>query len=213
MAARTNRRQHRRLRCLHARRRGAPARPTTRLHSPRKSAIRRTTSRRAVGKIELYSTHLQNDPIPMALERSRRSPSGYPMPRPPRSSPAPPQLQVAGATHSIHANQKKLGKVDPDDIWIHPQDAEERIQDGQPVKAERYGATLPARVTDNVVSASPRRKASGTPRTRKASTAKAAPTRYRRPHREWGHHLQHEFCSPPCQPMPAGDYLVNLRQR
>ena len=35
--------------------------------------------------------------IPTALERFRRSPSGFPMPRPTRSSTAPPQLQVAGA--------------------------------------------------------------------------------------------------------------------
>ena len=56
-------------------------------------------------------------------------------------------------THSIHGNQEKLGKVDPDDLWLHPDDAAARgIHDGQMVRIfNDQGATvLPARVTANI---------------------------------------------------------------
>ncbi|MEC8773535.1 MAG: molybdopterin dinucleotide binding domain-containing protein, partial [Pseudomonadota bacterium] len=48
---------------------------------------------------------------------------------------------------------EKLNRVDPDDVWVHPDDAVSRgIQDGQPVRVESaYGATiLPVRVTEDI---------------------------------------------------------------
>ena len=106
------------------------------------------------GKIELYSTHLQNDPNPYGIGEIPPIPVWISHAETNEEFPLRHHSSKSRArTHSIHANQEKLGKVDPDDIWIHPQDAEERgIQDGQPVKVmSAYGATiLPARVTENV---------------------------------------------------------------
>ena len=56
-------------------------------------------------------------------------------------------------THSIHGNQDKLNRVDPDDVWVHPEDAAMRgVLDGQPVRVESaYGSTiLPVRVTKDI---------------------------------------------------------------
>lgn len=106
------------------------------------------------GKIELYSTTLQNDPNPYGIGEIPPIPVWIPHAETDEEFPLRHHSSKSRArTHSIHANQEKLGKVDPDDIWIHPKDAEKRgIQDGQPVKVmSAYGATiLPARVTENV---------------------------------------------------------------
>jgi anaerobic dimethyl sulfoxide reductase subunit A len=56
-------------------------------------------------------------------------------------------------THSIHGNQKKLSRVDRDDVWLNTENAAERgIRDGQMVCVfNDLGATeLPARVTDRI---------------------------------------------------------------
>ncbi len=56
-------------------------------------------------------------------------------------------------THSIHGNQPHLARVDPDTVWMHPDDAAARgIVDGQPVRVfNDIGATvLPAQVTNRI---------------------------------------------------------------
>src|SRR4029079_1834919 len=56
-------------------------------------------------------------------------------------------------THSIHSNQPVLGRVDRDDIWLHPSDAAARgIANGDVVRVvnERRTVLLPARVTDRM---------------------------------------------------------------
>ena len=56
-------------------------------------------------------------------------------------------------THSIHSNQPVLGRVDRDDVWLHPADAGVRgIADGDLVRVfNGFGAVdLPARVTDRI---------------------------------------------------------------
>ena len=105
------------------------------------------------GKIEIYSTNLGE-------ARSVRSWRDFLHPemgaayRYERRLPTQPaQLEIRARTHSIHGNQKKLNRVDPDDVWMHPDDAVTRgIQNGQPVQVESpYGATiLPVRVTQDI---------------------------------------------------------------
>ncbi len=57
-------------------------------------------------------------------------------------------------THSIHGNQDLLSRVDPDTIWMHPMDAEQRgLKEGQPVRVYNdIGETvLPVQVTDRIL--------------------------------------------------------------
>jgi anaerobic dimethyl sulfoxide reductase subunit A len=119
------------------------------------------------GKIEIYSMTLAANPDPYGLGRI-----------PPIPTWIPPVGQVVGQgggkgagqgtgayplalcspksrarTHSIHGNQPRLGRVDPDSVWLHPDDAAVRgIADGDPVRVfNARGATiLPARVTDRI---------------------------------------------------------------
>ena len=56
-------------------------------------------------------------------------------------------------THSIHSNQPVLGRVDRDDIWLHPADAQARgIADGDTVRVfnEHGTVVMPAHVTDRM---------------------------------------------------------------
>jgi anaerobic dimethyl sulfoxide reductase subunit A len=56
-------------------------------------------------------------------------------------------------THSIHDNQPSVARVEPQAVWIHPDDAHARgIGDGQRVRVfNDNGVTvLPARVTDRI---------------------------------------------------------------
>jgi anaerobic dimethyl sulfoxide reductase subunit A len=108
------------------------------------------------GKIEVYSTALGENPDPYGLGPISPIPTWVPHAEFAPDSPYP--LQVCSSksrarTHSIHGNQPKLGKVDPDDLWIHPNDAAPRgIEDGDRVRVlSAHGATLlPARVTDEI---------------------------------------------------------------
>jgi anaerobic dimethyl sulfoxide reductase subunit A len=106
------------------------------------------------GKIELYSTVLQEDPNPYGIGEIPPIPVWIPHAETGAKYPLRFLSSKSRArTHSIHANQERLGRVDRDDIWIHPVDADKRgIQDGQPVKViSAHGATiLPAHVTENV---------------------------------------------------------------
>lgn len=108
------------------------------------------------GKIEIYSTLLAAKPdyyglgvippIPMWIAPGAdEADAGYPLELCSSKSRA--------RTHSIHGNQPLLNRVDPDTIWINPEDARARgIADGQTVRVfNPAGATvLPAEVTDRI---------------------------------------------------------------
>ncbi len=106
------------------------------------------------GRIEIYSEVLAADPDPYGL--------GAIPPIPTWIAPAddahrfPLSLctpKSRARTHSIHGNQPGLARVDPDTVWMHPDDAAARgIKDGQRVRVfNDVGATiLPAQVTDRI---------------------------------------------------------------
>ena len=106
------------------------------------------------GKIEVYCTTLADNPDPYGLGAMAPIPTWVPH----LDGDAAYPLQMCSAksrsrTHSVHANQEKLGKVDPDYVWMHPKDANARgIHDGQMVKVvSAHGATiLPAKVTEDM---------------------------------------------------------------
>ncbi|MDA0663337.1 MAG: molybdopterin-dependent oxidoreductase [Proteobacteria bacterium] len=106
------------------------------------------------GRIEIYSTGLGENPDPFGLGPISAIPTW--VPHIDTSAEYPLSLLSAKSrarTHSIHGNQEKLNRVDPDDIWMHPVDADARgIRDGQPVKVmSGYGASiLPVRVTEDI---------------------------------------------------------------
>ncbi len=106
------------------------------------------------GKIEVYCTTLADNPDPYGLGAMAPIPTWVPH----LDADAAYPLQMCSAksrsrTHSVHANQEKLSKVDPDYVWMHPRDADVRgIHDGQMVKVvSAHGATiLPAKVTEDM---------------------------------------------------------------
>ena len=106
------------------------------------------------GKIEVYSTALAANPDPFGLGVISPTPTW--VPHLDRSANFPLQMCSAKSrarTHSIHGNQEKLAKVDPDCVWIHADDAAARgIHHGQMVKVfSPHGATiLPAKVTKDI---------------------------------------------------------------
>ncbi len=106
------------------------------------------------GKIEIYSTTLAETPDPYGLGEVPPIPTWIPQleadERYPLALCSP---KSRARTHSVHGNQEKLAKVDPDDVWMNPADAAARgINDGDKVRVHsEFGATyLPARVTDNI---------------------------------------------------------------
>jgi anaerobic dimethyl sulfoxide reductase subunit A len=106
------------------------------------------------GRIEIYSTTLAGNPDPYGLGRIPPIPTWIPPVDPAAAYPlllCSPKSRAR--THSIHGNQPGLARVDPDDIWIHPDDARARgIADGDRVRIfNGRGATvLPARVTERI---------------------------------------------------------------
>lgn len=104
------------------------------------------------GKIEIYSTTLAANPDPYGLGEISAVPTWV---EPPAGT-HPLQMlspKSRARTHSVHDNQEKLARVDPDDVWLHVDDAAARgIEDGQMVRVfNEYGATvLPAKVTDRI---------------------------------------------------------------
>jgi anaerobic dimethyl sulfoxide reductase subunit A len=106
------------------------------------------------GKIEVYSTVLAANPNPYGLGIIPPTPTWFApdddTQRFPLSLCTP---KSRARTHSIHGNQPHLAKVDPDTVWMHPDDAAARgIADGQRVRVfNDIGATiLPAQVTDRI---------------------------------------------------------------
>jgi DmsA/YnfE family anaerobic dimethyl sulfoxide reductase A subunit len=106
------------------------------------------------GKIEVYSTVLAANPNPYGLGVIPPIPTWFApdddTQRFPLSLCTP---KSRARTHSIHGNQPSLARVDPDTVWMHPDDAAARgIIDGQRVRVfNDIGATLlPAQVTDRI---------------------------------------------------------------
>ncbi len=106
------------------------------------------------GKIEIYSTTLAANPDPYGLGHIPPIPTWI---TPDGLDPAYPlrlcSPKSRARTHSIHGNQPGLARVDPDTVWIHPDDAAARgIADGQRVRIfNRNGSTtLPAELTDRI---------------------------------------------------------------
>jgi anaerobic dimethyl sulfoxide reductase subunit A len=106
------------------------------------------------GKIEIYSTALGEQPDPYGLGDISAIPTWVdPIsvdPRFPLSLCSP---KSRARTHSIHANQPVLARVDTDDVWMHPDDARARaIVDGSRVRVfNQYGAVLlPAKITERI---------------------------------------------------------------
>jgi anaerobic dimethyl sulfoxide reductase subunit A len=107
------------------------------------------------GKIEIYSMALAANPDPYGLGAIPPIPSWITPPT--RDDKYPLALctpKSKARTHSIHGNQPGLARVDPDAVWLHPDDAAARgIGDGTRVRVfNQFGATvLPARVTDRIL--------------------------------------------------------------
>ncbi|MDR3530393.1 MAG: molybdopterin-dependent oxidoreductase [Rhodopila sp.] len=106
------------------------------------------------GKIEVYSTVLAANPDPYGLGVIPPIPTWFApdddTQRFPLSLCTP---KSRARTHSIHGNQPGLARVDPDTVWMNPDDAAARgIVDGQRVRVfNDIGATvLPAQVTDRI---------------------------------------------------------------
>ena len=106
------------------------------------------------GKIEIYSTALAAKPDYCGLGVIPPIPVWIP---PVAAEARHPLMLISpksrARTHSIHSNQPLLGRVDPDDVWMHPADAEARgIRNGARVRVYNgNGATvLPAKVTDRI---------------------------------------------------------------
>ena len=111
------------------------------------------------GKIEIYSTRLAARPDPCGLGPIPPIPTWvdpFEGVTDPRRARFPLQLitpQSRARTHSTHANQEMLHRLDPPGAWINPADAGPRgIQDGQSVRIfnDRGALVLPAVVTENV---------------------------------------------------------------
>jgi len=106
------------------------------------------------GKIEIYSMAMAAKPDPYGLGPMPPIPTWVPPFR--ESSTYPLKLctpKSRARTHSIHSNQPVLGRVDRDDIWLHPADAQARgIADGDMVRVfnDQGAVVMPARVTDRM---------------------------------------------------------------
>jgi anaerobic dimethyl sulfoxide reductase subunit A len=106
------------------------------------------------GKIEVYSTLLAAKPDYYGLGIIPPIPTWFDPVEP--SSKYPLMLcspKSRARTHSIHGNQPQLARVDPDDVWMHIEDAKARgIVDGQKVRVfnDRGATVLPVKVTDRI---------------------------------------------------------------
>ena len=106
------------------------------------------------GKIEVYSTAIGRKPDLYGLGTISPIPTYRPAyepdPRYPLQLISP---KSKARTHSIHANQPEIAKVDPQDVWMHPKDAAARgISKGQLVRVfnDRGASILPVKVTDRI---------------------------------------------------------------
>jgi anaerobic dimethyl sulfoxide reductase subunit A len=106
------------------------------------------------GKLEVYSTMIADNPDPYGLGEISPIPTWVPHAEDNTEYPLRYCSSKSRArAHSVHGNQPKLARVDPDDVWINTADAAARgIENGQKVRVfNQHGATfLPARVTDDI---------------------------------------------------------------
>jgi anaerobic dimethyl sulfoxide reductase subunit A len=106
------------------------------------------------GRIEIYSMALAANPDPYGLGRIPPIPTWIEPDRPDARYPlllCSPKSRAR--THSIHGNQPKLARIDPDDVWMHPADAAARgIADGEHVRVfnDRGSTLLPVKVTPRI---------------------------------------------------------------
>ena len=96
------------------------------------------------GKIEIYSTTLAANPDPYGLGEISVIPTWVPPPADRKHPLALCTPKSRARTHSIHGNQPSLARVDPDTVWLHPDDARARgIRNGQAVRVfNDAGATI-----------------------------------------------------------------------
>jgi anaerobic dimethyl sulfoxide reductase subunit A len=106
------------------------------------------------GRIEVYSTVLAAKPDFYGLGVMPPIPTWIP---PVEPDPRHPLMLCSpksrARTHSIHGNQPLLSRVDPDDVWMHPDDAAARgIGDGDRVRVfnDRGATVLPVKVTAHI---------------------------------------------------------------
>ncbi|MCW5734439.1 MAG: molybdopterin-dependent oxidoreductase [Enhydrobacter sp.] len=106
------------------------------------------------GKIEIYSMALAAKPDPYGLGVIPPIPTWIP---PVEADPRHPLMLCSpksrARTHSIHGNQPLLARVDPDDVWMHADDASARgIANGDRVRVfnDRGATFLPAKVTRDI---------------------------------------------------------------
>lgn len=106
------------------------------------------------GKIEVYSSMLAETPDPYGLGEISPIPTWVPhLEKDARFPIRMCSSKSRARTHSIHGNQTKLARVDPDNVWINTADAAARgVVDGDLVRVYNdFGvATLPAHVTDDI---------------------------------------------------------------
>lgn len=108
------------------------------------------------GKIELFSTKLWKTPMKDFMPPIPRYVAPPEGPQDPLTKRFP--LQLSGwhskcRTHTIHDNNLNLRKLDPQKLWIHPEDAAARsINDGDMVLVynDRGQVKIPAKITDRV---------------------------------------------------------------
>ena len=108
------------------------------------------------GKIELFSTKLWKNPMKDFMPPIPRYVAPPEGPQDPLTKRFP--LQLSGwhskcRTHTVHDNNLNLRKLDPQKLWIHPEDAAARsINDGDMVLVynDRGQLKIPAKITDRV---------------------------------------------------------------
>lgn len=108
------------------------------------------------GKIELFSTKLWKTPMKDFMPPIPRYVAPPEGPQDPLTKRFP--LQLSGwhskcRTHTVHDNNLNLRKLDPQKLWIHPEDAAARsINDGDMVLVynDRGQLKIPAKITDRV---------------------------------------------------------------
>ena len=108
------------------------------------------------GKIELLSTKLWKTPMKDFMPPIPRYVAPPEGPQDPLTKRFP--LQLSGwhskcRTHTVHDNNLNLRKLDPQKLWIHPEDAAARsINDGDMVLVynDRGQVKIPAKITDRV---------------------------------------------------------------
>jgi anaerobic dimethyl sulfoxide reductase subunit A len=106
------------------------------------------------GKIEIYSMALAAKPDFYGLGRIPPIPTWIePMQAEPRYPLMLCSPKSRARTHSIHGNQPLLARIDPDDVWMNPEDARKRgIVDGAIVRVfnDRGSTRLPVKVTRRI---------------------------------------------------------------